>query len=329
MSLDLIGFYTYNGTQLDDKISTLDIKVSNPSYDHVEVLGNGGDDFLVSSIVGKPRIDVLRGGDGNDMLGAISLGDGGYVNAIGDHGTDRFTAEIPDGTSPVFSYDTDYHFIQFTIPSINGSGDPLNASVSNDVEIIDLAGKMYLTEDIVKGIARVADWDEVYFRAYGSNSDWYLHGRDTYSEWLAKQSGQVHSSSPDLLTGYIVREANGLPATFEMSESFDVTGVIKMKTKNGKTKKKSITRSVDRGFLVGTETIDGFVSRFSVYADFDRSGTFNKKSDKVIGSGEVALQHLGLYESLPVGSRSWGLEFGGAFAITYANEVVATGTHFL
>lgn len=158
----------------------------------------------------------------------------------------------------------------------------------------------------------------------GSNLDSLVAG---YSDEVESEIEPPATS--DFLTGVVTRRTLEEPATFETSELFDVTRRIAKRTRNGRKKKRSVTKSLDSGFLVGTDsTIDGVI-KFDVYADFDQNGSFNRRKDRWIGWGKVEPEFVGLYESLDVGTQSWGVQFGTGFSIIYGDQVVAVGNHLL
>lgn len=177
--------YTYNGTNSGDYISTYDLQ---REYSWVtsgfDVNGLSGDDNLTSSFIGRNGVDAIDGGDGNDFM-AISpsylspLAITNHAIFYGGFGSDNVYLTGNNSTSE-FSINENNQ-IQFTV--YGASGEVTEVSVGPTVEYITLGSSYYLTEDIWNGRIRAVDFSEVYARAYDENSDWYVLGLDTYSEY--------------------------------------------------------------------------------------------------------------------------------------------------
>ena len=60
--------YIFDGTNQADTISTFDLYWNNQKYTNFQVNGNGGDDIISISIMGREGLDVVYGGDGNDAM---------------------------------------------------------------------------------------------------------------------------------------------------------------------------------------------------------------------------------------------------------------------
>ena len=182
--------FTFQGTSGSDKVSSYDLFEQHSEYNNFILNGNDGDDNLSLSIMSRTGVDQANGGRGNDfMTGSAYLTDFAKMLFTGGEGTDQ--AYFPLATI------TDITRVGGTITEVtvvdNDGGTTFTAGISDDVEIIsykDAAGEsiVYLTEDIANGKIRSVDFDEVYFRAYNANADWYVKGLDTYSDY--------HNSAP-------------------------------------------------------------------------------------------------------------------------------------
>ena len=75
--------------------------------------------------------------------------------------------------------------IQFDL--LTAQSDLINVSVSTDVEFLafttDSDTIYFLTEDLYYGRARQVSWNELWARTHNDNSDWYIKGLDTYSQY--------------------------------------------------------------------------------------------------------------------------------------------------
>ena len=195
-----MNYETFYGTINDDVINTLDLQLSYPYVtEGFDVYGLAGNDFLISSFAGRNGLDRIYGEDGDDSFGLTPS----YLNPetntfnsayfYGGHGRD--TLFITDDGSP-----DEYTYGDFTISTnnyiqfiVDRGNQPTLASVEPTVEIINLNGINYLTEDIFSGRIRrldaelSADLEELDIRTSNANSDWYANGLDTYSAYHSPQ----------------------------------------------------------------------------------------------------------------------------------------------
>ena len=173
--------YTYEGTSGSDDISTYNLYKQYPNYTNFTVNGNDGDDEIRLWIWSRNGIDRANGGSGDDYMSGVAA-DAGFAAMVfsGDLGRDRIYfvgSTIIDITRP---YPT---ITEVTLVN-NNDGTKFTAGISDDVEYFyDQNASYYLTEDIANGRIRTVDWDELSFRAYGENADWYIKGLDTYSQY--------------------------------------------------------------------------------------------------------------------------------------------------
>ena len=178
---------TVTGSNGPDEISTYDL-YNQYFYDGFIVEGLAGDDTLVASFIGRNGVDFLQGGDGDDFL-AVS---GGFsplpitnrLTVSGGLGTDSLSMiGAPKLLSPGFTINET--LIQFDL--LTAQSDLINVSVSTDVEFLafttDSDTIYFLTEDLYYGRARQVSWNELWARTHNDNSDWYIKGLDTYSQY--------------------------------------------------------------------------------------------------------------------------------------------------
>lgn len=122
------------------------------------------------------------------------------------------------------------------------------------------------------------------------------------------------ASDYDLITGSIWREPLEYPAFFAANRRF----------LKGYGKKKRGTKA---GFLVASETINGYASSFDVYADLNRNYRLDRR-DRYIGYGYVEPSAIGLYENLSEGARGYFRSEGGYFSIGWNGFLTASGEIF-
>lgn len=122
------------------------------------------------------------------------------------------------------------------------------------------------------------------------------------------------ASDYDLITGTIWREPLEQPAFFAANRRF-----LRGYGKGG--------RGTRTGFLVASQTQNGYVSSFDVYADLNRNSRLDR-GDRYIGYGDVEPAALGLYEGLPVGAKGYFESEGGYFYIGWNGYLTASGEIF-
>ena len=88
----------------------------------------------------------------------------------------------------------------------------------------------YLTEDLFKGIIRKATFEEMNFRTYGANQDWYLKNLDTASLWNKSISAKYNMSFSTTLAneGWSVQAkifTSNVPAGTKLYYSIGGTGI--------------------------------------------------------------------------------------------------------
>ena len=189
-----MSYKTIYGTSSDDNLSTYDLNKSYPGYNGFNLYGGAGDDTLRSWFIGRSGIDSIFGEDGDDFMSA-SVYLSNYASAIfsGGWGTDMVYMGNLDlvGT---FSRPSST-ITEFTVRN-SDDGSEMTVAVSDDVEFISFANSVdYLTEDLANGLIRTVDWDELYYRTYGENSDWYYKGLNTKEKWEQLNDGGAGNSS--------------------------------------------------------------------------------------------------------------------------------------
>ncbi len=122
------------------------------------------------------------------------------------------------------------------------------------------------------------------------------------------------SSDYDPITGVVIRQTLSKPAIFKASKYF-------LKGYDG------FSRGTNQGFLVGSSKSNGKISAFYLYADINRNGKLDSR-DPSIGSGSVGPKGLGLYESMPVGSKADFESRDGYFSIETNDTILAAGQLF-
>ena len=177
------------------------------------VEGNQEDNTVYAFIVDDNRVDSFWGHGGNDFFSTFAY-NSAYAFALfdGGEGTDYFyslTKVDPDRL--YFSRQDDY-MTSFEITEEDGS--ILEAAVTDTAEyltFVDSNDLTYyvLTEDIANERFRTASFDEVFFRTYGENADWFAKGLDTYTLYLNSQN----SSPTDLLLSSATLNENIPPGT--------------------------------------------------------------------------------------------------------------------
>ena len=180
--------FVFRGTPGEDTIRALDLFKANPGFSGIIAYGGDSNDTFYGFIYGSPRVDLFFGEGGDDFFG-IDAVDVGFaaVGISGGTGTD--TAYWLGGKQGKFlDYRKESEFI-FVFSLEDKDGSPLTANISPDVEILEynnLSGETeyFLTEDLFNGKVREVSFEEVYYRAYGDNADWFLTGDDTYSEYV-------------------------------------------------------------------------------------------------------------------------------------------------
>jgi hypothetical protein len=257
--------YEWRGTAGDDKISTYDLYRQNPSYNNFRLIGGEGADSLSLSIMGRNGVDSADGGGGDDTL-VIASYKTDYATAVveGGSGSDRVYFPL---ASPALGSDGTPDFrVDGTLIEVRLDDEEVVSAVAIDVEMIDFGnGGMYLTEDIYNGRIRAVDFSEAFARAYGDNSDWYIKGLDTYSEY--------HSavSVPDITESEATKPETAWPEVTKPKATNPEVTEPKRPAYDG------IIESVSgKGKLRGTEVADVFA--------FDSFDVLTKKSaDEIIG----------------------------------------------
>lgn len=180
--------FTFFGTTKSEYISTLDIAEQNPGRNLIEIYADSGDD-TISALTNQEVNSVLAyGQEGDDFLGASCYDADAVVFFDGGRDTDTFywSGGLID-SDPVFSrFERNTNIIRFSLT--DSFGNNLEALIAPTVEVLsftDTLGKSrdYLVEDIFKGRTRAVDFDEVYYRAYGDNADWYVNDLDTLTSY--------------------------------------------------------------------------------------------------------------------------------------------------
>ena len=193
-----MSYYQFSGTSGADYIDTWSLNRTYSGYSGFEVFGNAGNDNISLSISSRIGVDTAWGGDGDDFMSghaylssyAAAIFDGGY-------GNDRvyFSLMSPELNSEGLP---DFIRVSDSITQIKLSnswdGTTLTAAISDTVERVGfgVTGETYLTEDLAQGKIRSVEWDEEYARTYGTNSDWYLRGLNTYDEYHGLNKGDLN-----------------------------------------------------------------------------------------------------------------------------------------
>ena len=184
---------TVTGTNGPDEINTYDL-YNQYFYDGFIVEGLAGDDTLISSFIRRNGVDLLKGGDGDDILsvngGFSPLPITNHLIATGGLGTDSLIMiGAPKLLSPGFSVNE--NLILFDLQT--AQSDLISVHVSPDVEFLAFSTDSddfvyFLTEVIYYGRARQVSWNELWARTHNDNSDWYIKGLDTYSQYHSSQA---------------------------------------------------------------------------------------------------------------------------------------------
>ena len=186
------GTFEWQGTTADDDISTFDLYLQNPSYRNFRLIGGGGDDRLSLSIMSRVGIDFADGGDGDDFI-AISSHLTDYARAVVQGGSGSDFVYFVSSSPALQSDGTPNFIVDGTLIEVRLEEEEIVSAISIDVETIafENGSIQYLTEDIYNGRIRAVDRSEAFARTYGDNSDWYIKGLDTYSEYHPEASGST------------------------------------------------------------------------------------------------------------------------------------------
>lgn len=194
---------TITGSNGPDEISTYDL-YNQYFYDGFIVEGLAGDDTLSASFVGRNGVDFLKGGDGDDLLsvsgGFSPLPITNRLTVTGGFGTDSLAMiGAPKLLAPGFSINET--LIKFDLQT--AQSDLISVSVSIDVEFLTFTTDdddlvYFLTEDLYYGRTRTVSWEEVVDRTYNENSDWYLKGLDTYSQYHSTPASQASTGNKNV-----------------------------------------------------------------------------------------------------------------------------------
>ena len=201
--------YFFDGTNQADTISTFDLYWNNQKYTNFQVNGNGGDDIISISIMGREGLDVVYGGDGNDAMTGYAY-DSNNARGIfyGGNGTD----------SVYFPFAENITFTNFLSDGVVATvelsyGSNLIAGVGYDTEFIQVGNSdgttsYYLTEDLSNENIRNVDLKELYARAFGANADWYFNNLNTYDEY--HQAEALNYANLGTIENNTVNEVNGV-----------------------------------------------------------------------------------------------------------------------
>lgn len=190
---------TFTGTNGSDEYNTNTLAKSYGLNEGFQIKTLGGNDNVQSYFMGRYgySFDSIELGAGDDTV-AVGVLDSVDVQALysGGEGTDWLY--IVDGNTipTVFSRaSSDTVFTDFQVQGPDGSR--LTVNVGDDIEYITInvseeESLYFLTEDLAAGRTRAVSWDEVYFRTFNENKDWYLNGINTYQrlygDFLAKEN---------------------------------------------------------------------------------------------------------------------------------------------
>lgn len=247
------------GSNSTDDISTGDLHDQYPSNTGFYIESLGGDDDIILSFIGRAGVDFVDAGKGDDKMTLYPAYYQGpvhsYATFSGGYGTDDIY--IPGGRLGASGFTLDDTLIKFGIYS-DESNELVEVSASSTVEIINIAGTIYLTEDISNGRIRSVDTSEMISRTYDENADWYLYGLDTYTEY--------HSPTPTSST------------TSKTTNSSNSTSSTNIKSKRLKKVEKQAKKMVRNGSLYGFE-----------FDDLEITGTSIKSVGDFNGLGEMDL----------------------------------------
>ena len=177
-----------NGTEGSDSFTGTRDKTVPQTW---VINGNGGNDFLSAELIFTDDNFTLKGGPGDDSYGALIYGGKGTLIISDSTGNDYGFISLP---AESFKAIANGLSVNKATGTINLNGSDLNIAIDARTEWVGFSFEennisssgYYLTEDLFKGIIRKATSEEMNFRTYGANQDWYLKNLDTASLWAKK-----------------------------------------------------------------------------------------------------------------------------------------------
>ena len=195
--VNVMSYKTIYGTSSDDTLNTDDLNDLYPGYNGFNLYGGAGDDILNASFIGRSGVDAIYGEDGDDfMVASVALSNYASAYFSGGWGRDYVWCWTSGDIDLVGTFSRPSSTItEFTVRN-SDDGSEMTVAVSDDVECISFANSVYyLTEDLANGLIRTVDWDELYYRTYGENSDWCVKGLNTKEKWEQLNDGGAGNSS--------------------------------------------------------------------------------------------------------------------------------------
>lgn len=221
-----------NGTEGSDSFTGTRDKTVSQSW---VINGNGGNDFLSAELIFTDDNFTLRGGPGDDYYAVGTLTGKGKLVIIDSAGNDNGFIGLPANS---FKEITKGLSIDKATGTISLNSSDLNITIDARIEWVGFSFEennvrssgYYLTEDLFKGIIRKATFEEMNFRTYGANQDWYLKNLDTASLWNKRISAKYSMSFSTTLAneGWSVQAnifTSNVPAGTKLYYSIGGTGI--------------------------------------------------------------------------------------------------------
>jgi len=225
-----------DGTEGKDKFYLTRDKTVPQSW---EINSKGGDDILSAELIFADDNFTFNGGSGNDNYTAGMFEGKGSLVIIDSTGNDGAYILLPANS---FKAIINGLSVNKTTGTINLKSSDLNIAIDARIEWVQFiileedvtndpnTPRYYLTEDVFKGIIRKATFEEMNFRTYGANQDWYLKNLDTASLWNKRISAKYSMSFSTTLAneGWSVQAnifTSNVPAGTKLYYSIGGTGI--------------------------------------------------------------------------------------------------------